>query len=157
MDTYIINLAINLAFPLLIIVLALITGTILEKRHYQSIDRREKELSHIPVLNSKQYPLDRPVEMGKFVSGSVVISIDYFKRFLAGLRQIFGGEVRSYMSLVDRGRREATLRMKEMSPDADLIVNFRIRTSSISKGRKKQVGTVEVFAYGTAIRYSKKG
>ena len=40
-----------------------------------------------------------------------------------------------------------------MAPEADLIVNFRIQTSSISKGRNKEIGTVEVFAYGTAIRY----
>jgi len=149
------DLIINLAIPLLIIIIGLITGTILEKRHYHSIDKREKKLAHLSVLNHKQYPQDQPVEMVQFVSGSVVISIDYFKRFLAGLRQIFGGEIRSYESLVDRGRREATLRMKEKCPDADLIVNLRITTSSISKGRKNKIGSVEVFAYGTAIQYSK--
>ncbi len=154
MDIYI-DPAINIGIPLLIIVIALITGTTIEKRHYRSIHKREKELLTLPVLNCKQYPVDRQVERVQFVSGSVVISIDYFKRFLAGLRQIFGGEVRSYVSLVDRGRREATLRMKEKCSDADLIVNFRIKTSSISKGRKKKIGSIEVFAYGTAIRYSK--
>ena len=148
---------INFGIPLSLIVLAFIAGDILEKRHYKSIVRREKELSRIPVLNVKRYPLDQPVEMVKFISGSVVISIDYFKRFLGKLRQIFGGEIRTYVSLVDRGRREATLRMKEKCPDADLIVNFRIKTSSISKGRRNNIGAVEVYAYGTAIRYSKSG
>ena len=118
----IISLGLNLGVPLLIIVIALITGTTVEKRHYRSIDKREKRLGKIPLLNGKKYPKDKPVAESRLVSGSVVISYDYFKRFLAGLRQIFGGEVKSYVSLLDRGRREAILRMKEKCPEADLIV-----------------------------------
>jgi uncharacterized protein YbjQ (UPF0145 family) len=144
----------NLGVPLLIIVLALITGSVIERRHYRSIDDREKRLGHIALLNSKRYPGDRPIVKSEFVEGAVVISYDYFKRFLAGLRQIFGGEVKSYVSLLDRGRREAMLRMKERCPDADLIVNLRVETSSVSKGRRKRsIGSVEVIAYGTALWY----
>jgi uncharacterized protein YbjQ (UPF0145 family) len=151
-----IQIIINLGIPVLIIGIALITGTIVEKRHYRSIDEREKKYGHIPLLNGKEYPQDRPVEKSRLVSGSVVISYDHFKRFLAGLRMVFGGEVKSYVSLVDRGRREATLRMIEKCLDADLVVNFRIETSSISKGRQKTIGAVEVFAYGTALWFSGK-
>jgi len=129
------------------------SGSILEKRHYKSIYRREAALSGIATLNSKKYPADRPVRQVEFVTGTVVVSIDYFKRFLAGLRKIFGGEVKAYVSLVDRGRREAALRLKEECPDADLIVNFRIETSSVSMGARKSLGSVEVVAYGTAIWY----
>ncbi len=144
----------NIGFPLLVIVIALITGSVLERRHYRSIDDREKRLGHIALLNGKHYPDDRPIAKSQFVEGSVVISYDYFKRFLAGLRQIFGGEVKAYVSLLDRGRREATLRMKARCPDADMIVNFRVETSSVSKGRKKRsIGSVEVIAYGTALWY----
>lgn len=150
-----ISLLINLVLPILLIVAALITGTIIEKRHYQSIDKREALLGNIVLLNGKEYPKDTPVADAQFVSGSVVISYDYFKRFLAGLRQIFGGEIKSYVSLLDRGRREAILRMKEKCPDADLIINLRLDTSSISKGRRKRgLGTIEVFAYGTALKFA---
>lgn len=148
------SIAINLGLPLFLIILALITGSIIERRHFRSIHEREREMGNIPLLSGKSYPTDRPVKNSKLVSGSVVISIDYFKRFLAGLRQIFGGEVTAYVSLVDRGRREAVLRLKEKCPNADLIVNLRIETSSISKGQGKSVGTIEVYAYGTAIYYS---
>jgi len=154
----IISVAINLGIPLLIIVIGLITGTALEKRHYRSIDAREKQYGNLPALNTRKYPTDRTVAQARFVSGSVVISYDYFKRFIAGLRMIFGGEVKSYVSLVDRGRREAVLRMKEKCATADLIVNLRIETSSISKGKKnKSLGSVEVFAYGTALWYPAVG
>jgi len=145
---------INLGIPLLIIILALFTGTIVERRHYRSIRERETKLGRVPMMNGKAYPRDRSVAKAEFVSGSVVISHDHFKRLLAALRKIFGGEIKAYVSLVDRGRREAILRLKEKCQDADLIVNLRIDTSSIAKGRSKGLGTVEVFAYGTAIWFT---
>ncbi len=151
-----IDIIIRFGIPIGIIVLALITGSIIEKKHYQSIDEREKKLGNIALLNGKKYPTDKKVVKSGFVSGSVVISYDHFKKFLAGLRMIFGGEVKSYISLIDRGRREAILRMKEKCPDADMIVNMRIETSSISKGGRNRIGSVEVFAYGTAVYYSKR-
>lgn len=149
-----IAVVINVALPIGLIILAMITGTILERRHFRRIEKREAALQNIPILNSKEYPTDYPVVESYMVAGSVVISIDYFKRFLARLRNIFGGEVRSYCSLLDRGRREAVLRMKEQWPSTDLIVNMRVETSSISKGDKKTVGTIEVLVYGTGIRYA---
>jgi len=150
-----ISLILNFVVPLVIICVAMIIGSILERRHYTSIDKRERTYGRLPLLNGKRYPTDRPITDTRLVTGSVVISYDHFKRFLAGLRMIFGGEVKSYVSLLDRGRREAVLRMKEKCPDADLIVNLRIETSSISKGnRRKGLGAVEVFAYGTALWYA---
>ena len=154
----IISLIFNLGIPLLIVVVALITGSVLEKRHYRSIDARERQYGQLPLFTGKKYPTERPIAEARFVSGSVVISYDHFKRFLAGLRMLFGGEVKSYVSLLDRGRREAILRMKETCSQADLIINMRVETSSISKGHKKRrLGAVEVFAYGTAIWYSPAG
>lgn len=148
----------NVGVPLLVIIVALISGSVLERNHYRSIDRRENALGHIALLTGRHYPVDRPVARVEFVEGAVVISYDYFKRFLAGLRQIFGGEIKAYVSLLDRGRREALLRMKAQCPDADLIVNFRIETSSISKGRsKRSIGSVEVIACGTALWYAPAG
>jgi len=79
------------------------------------------------------------------------ISVDYFKRILTSLRNFFGGNMRSYETLVDRARREAILRLKESCPDAQQIINLRLETSSIYKGQGNQIGSVEVLAYGTAI------
>lgn len=148
---------VNLFIPVAVILLAMITGGILEKRHFKSIEERERATAHVAVLSTRALP-DGAVADSRLVGGSVVISIDYFKRFLASLRNIFGGEVRSYCSLLDRARREAILRMKESCPDADLIANLRLETSSICKensGRRKSIGAVEVYAYGTAVRFAK--
>ena len=147
------EILLNLGLPIGIIVVALVVGLILEKRHYRSIRDREAKLGGIPLLNGKEYPRHAAIAEARLVEGSVVVSIDYFKRLLARLRNIFGGEVRSYVSLLDRGRREAILRMREQFPQADVIVNFRMETSSISQGKGNAIGSTEVHAYGTAIRF----
>ena len=87
------------------------------------------------------------------VTGSVVISVDYFKRLLALLRSIVGGRITAYETLLDRARREAILRMKEEAAkhNAHIIYNIRLETASISKNAAGNIGSVEVFSYGTAI------
>jgi uncharacterized protein YbjQ (UPF0145 family) len=139
------------AFSLLI--LGYGAGTLAERRHYRSIHKRETALLHLPAVTLKSvgYP-DGKVRSTKLVWGSAVISIDYFKRFLAALRNIFGGTVKSYETLIDRARREALLRMKEMAEGATVIVNVRIETATIGKkANKSAVGCLEALAYGTAL------
>ena len=141
------------AFALALLVVAYFTGKFAEKRHYLSIQQREERWLTIPATTTKHLPELPAVASADLAVGSVVVSVDHFKRFLATFRQVFGGEMKSYASVIDRGRREAILRMKESHPDADMFLNCRLETSSISKGRGKAVGCAEVVAYSTAVRF----
>ena len=82
-----------------------------------------------------------------------MISVDYFKHISAALRNLIGGRVIAYEALMDRARREAILRMKTDAKEkgASQIFNVKLETSSISKGGANQIGSVEVFAYGTGL------
>jgi len=144
-------------FFLVLLAVGYVAGTIFERRHFRSLEQREFETMHLPMISGKTLPFDPArAEAVALVSGSAVISVDYFKRFLAWLKNFFGGRIKAYETLLDRARREAILRMKELTPDADYIVNVRIETSSISKNRKKnRVSCVEAVAYGTAVRLRK--
>ena len=136
-----------------------LAGTIAEKRHFRSIERREKRSTRLPLVTmDKSIREGEAVASSRLVTGSAVISIDYFKRILAALRNIFGGEVAAYESLLDRARREALLRMKYQVPNAHAIVNVRIETSAIgnSANRKNGLGSVEALAYGTAIWFEER-
>lgn len=146
-----------LLFWLVPIMIGYLFGKRAEKKHYASIIRREKALLQLPATSSKQ-PLAAAatIERTHLATGSVVISIDYFKRILAGLRAMFGGPLQSYETLLDRARREAILRLKESCPDADEIVNLRLDTMSISNNTQNSIGSVEVLAYGTAVYYAGK-
>ena len=145
-------------FYILIILVCLgyIGGTIAEMRHYRSIVTREKQFLKLPAVTiNRMIEKDAKIKSVEMVQGSAVISVDYFKRILAGLKLIFGGEVKSYESLVDRARREATLRMKEKTPNADIILNTRIETTTIGRNanRRKSIGSIEAIAYGTSVTY----
>lgn len=143
----------NLAIFLILLMLGYGTGRYLENRHYRSILRQEEKFRQIPVIASKFPPdMEQPCKT-RLVTGNVVISVDYFKRFLANLRNITGGRVTSYESLIDRARREAILRMKKHAKDhnAQYVFNVKMETSSVFKGSGNSVGSVEVLAYGTAI------
>ena len=148
----------QLIIVIVLIGLGYVVGSIAEKKHYRSIISREAQLLHIPTVSVKNM-IEGGVDIidARMVQGSVVISIDHFKRILASLRNIFGGNVTAYESLVDRARREAILRMKEKSPNADIVLNTRIETSTIgrSANNRKSIGSIEAMAYGTAVSYRK--
>jgi uncharacterized protein YbjQ (UPF0145 family) len=127
-----------------------ISGTLLERRHYKSIREKEELFKTLPTIALKKPLNEAGIKSSRLVSGNVVISIDYFKKFLASLINFFGGNISSYETLLDRARREAILRLKEDAKDASEIINIKIETSSITKNTKS-VGSVEVLAYGTAI------
>tara|TARA_B100001105_G_C22118560_1_gene326510 strand:+ start:295 stop:525 length:231 start_codon:yes stop_codon:yes gene_type:complete len=69
------------------------------------------------------------------------------------LRNIFGGRVGAYESLLDRARREAVLRMQDEACQlgAETIYNVKYETSRIGENAAKGLGSVEVLAYGTAL------
>ena len=149
----IISLALNALIPLGLLMLGFFIGRHKEKRHYQSIRRREEALLHIPATTSWHHDTEREIEEVRLVFGSTAVSVDYFKRLLAFFRNLIGGEVKAYGSLVDRARREAILRMKESYPQSDAFINCRLATSSITTGRSRRTACVEVIAYATALRY----
>ncbi|MGD9018771.1 MAG: YbjQ family protein [Desulfuromonadales bacterium] len=140
---------------LALMVLGYTAGSIAEKRHYKSIHRREKELVKLAVVTAEGRFREGAVKDSFLVNGSTVISNDYFKRLLAILRNIVGGRVKAYESLIDRSRREAILRMKEKAraEGAHMIINLRLETSTIgrSANKKNRVGSIETLAYGTAV------
>jgi uncharacterized protein YbjQ (UPF0145 family) len=142
-----------------LVLIGLVVGRRNELKHYKSIHRREALHAGLPAIPSRQWDTDREVDAAWMESASVVISIDYFKRFAMSIRNLFGGNIRSYESLLDRARREAVLRLKEAAVEggADIIVNLRLDTSSISGAKtnsdRGSIGAVEMVASGTAIRY----
>lgn len=136
-----------------LMILGYVFGRLAETRHFQSIRKRERRLRNVLIFSSRFCPPDRVPEQTLLVTGSVVISIDYFKRFIASLRNLFGGPVTAYESLLERARREAILRMKEAAKaqGADMIVNVKMATAPISQGVYSSMGCIEVLAYGTAL------
>jgi len=121
-----------------------------EQRHIKSMNRREIPLENITINNLKK-TLNCEPQAATLLIGSVVVAHDYFRTLVIFFRKLVGGNIRHYERLVDRGRREALIRLKE---EADLcgieqVVNVRFTTTAIS-GRF--LHAVEMVAYGTGIQ-----
>jgi len=82
------------------------------------------------------------------VSGSTVRAKHVGRDIMAGLKNVFGGELRGYTELLNESRDEAISRMKAQAEEmgANAIVNVRFSTSSVA------AGAAEIYVYGTAVR-----
>lgn len=82
------------------------------------------------------------------ITGSVVMSKHIGKDFMAGMKTLVGGEIKSYTEMLDDARRIAIERMQEKAVQlgADAIVGIRLASSEIMDG------AAEVTAYGTAVK-----
>jgi uncharacterized protein YbjQ (UPF0145 family) len=84
-----------------------------------------------------------------FVRGSVVWSKHFGRDFMASMKTIVGGEIKSYTEMLTEARDIALQRMiaDAEALGADAIVCARFSTSSIMQG------AAEVMAYGTAVKF----
>jgi uncharacterized protein YbjQ (UPF0145 family) len=151
-----VGLFIQYGWPILLLLGAYLVGTLIEKRHFRSIRQREEEYRAMPVVSFDTMPDDWHAGATALVSGSIVVSLDYFKRVIAGLRALFGGRIKTYEPLLDRARREALLRMIEDARDQgfDAVFNVRLQTSRLANswGEGNSVAGVEMLAFGTAVK-----
>ena len=154
------NLFLNFGLPLLLLMTAYFIGNMIERRHFSDIRSRETEYLGYPVVSFDTMPADWNVSDSTMVTGSIVVSLDYFKRVIAGLRGLVGGRVKTYEPLLERARREALLRMTESAREQgyDAIFNVRLETSRLANSRGDGNGTagVEMLAFGTAVRFASR-
>lgn len=143
------QLLIGLAFTIGLLVLGYAVGSMREHRHLAELDRREQDAAAIVAVDIATLPPGVHAAGGALVMGEVVIAADYFKSFVAGLRNLIGGEIKTYQTMLTRARREARLRMVEEARalGANLVVNVRYEWSEVGP----TTPSAEIFCYGTAI------
>jgi len=81
------------------------------------------------------------------VQGNTIRAKHVGRDIMAGLKNIFGGELKGYTELLSESRKEATDRMVKQAEafGANAILNVRYSTSSVTQG------AAELYAYGTAV------
>ena len=155
----VINLVVYVGLPLLVLFIGWLIGRIQERRHIASLERRESALSRVEVCDLRSPPgfaeSDGPCEL---VCGEAVIASDAFKRWLFALKNIVGGESKTFRVLFDRARREALLRMKKRAAElgCNAVCNVRYDSSDIGGNAggsaKKSSEMAVVLVSGTAWR-----
>ena len=140
---------------LIVLLLGLVFWKLAEKKHYKSIVEREEKYKDIAVISDRDLRAIKSIKaIGQMQTGGTVVAIDSFKKLMAGFVNIFGWKMKSYESLLDRARREATLQVKEKAFNkwCNCLVNLRIETSSITKNAKQKIWSVEAMAYATIAK-----
>lgn len=157
----VVGLLAQLGIPLGLILLGLIAGRAVERAHFSELRRREEEVAHMLVSDIRTFPggVDTSLQPEMIIS-QAVIATDYLKSFLAGLRKILGGELTSYLSLMERARREALLRVLEeaRAKGYDAVCNVRLDTADIGGAvAAKGVVMVAVVVSATGYKRSAEG
>jgi uncharacterized protein YbjQ (UPF0145 family) len=145
----------QIGFFVVLLLVGLTIGRANERRHFRELVALEARLQDIAVDSGRGDADVGAYRTGALVVGSVVIAEDYFKRIAATLRSLVGGRVRSYESLIERGRREAIVRMKAEARKlgAARVANVRLETASLAEDRtgRGPMFSAEFIAYGTAL------
>lgn len=150
MNNSLTQMLINYAPFILLFAAGWFFGSRHERQHLAQLSIAEQELSHIMVSSERFYVPKLVADTeGELVLGSVVIAQDYFKMIIARLLSIFGKNLTTYETLLDRARREALVRMRTeaQAKGYNHIYGLRLEVSNIN-----QLGSmVEAIAYGTAV------
>ena len=100
------------------------------------------------VTTTETIPGKETTEVLGLVRGNTVRARNVGRDITQSLRNVTGGELKAYSTLMTRARDEAQDRMEAEAEelDANAVVNLRFATSQVAGN------AAEVLAYGTAVR-----
>jgi uncharacterized protein YbjQ (UPF0145 family) len=112
------------------------------------IQQPETHASLVATVSTETIPGREIVEVLGIARGNTVKARNVGRDITQGIRNLAGGELTAYSTLLSQARDEAIERMEAhaVAMGGDAVVNVRMETSEITKGAS------EVIAYGTAVR-----
>ena len=100
----------------------------------------------------------RQVTSSGLIYASGVFGPSYWQLMIAWVNNLTGGSVTVFQKVISAGRAEVMQRLRENAIEAgwDDVVNVRIDTADMTpqSSQRGRIRGVEVFAYGTGIKYS---
>ena len=111
-----------------------------------------EHLSDIIVVSSNHIPGYEVLETCGFCYGLTVRSRGAGGQIGAGIRSMFGGEIKEYVKMMEESRDESLYRMIDHAKDmgANAIISVRFDSNEVSNVMQ------EILAYGTAVIVRKK-
>lgn len=102
----------------------------------------------ILTTTTSEIPGKKVAKILGVVKGNTIRARHVGRDIAAGLKNIIGGEIKSYTEMTEKARDEAFNRMVNQAVDlgADAIINIRFATSMV------MTGAAEMLAYGTAVK-----
>ena len=121
--------------------------------------RERSSIEHFgkdPLSTLKGHHIVGGIKETGLVYASVVFAPSHWQLLISWINQIFGGRIDVIHRVISVGRAEAKQRLREKAQEAgwDDVLNVRIDTAEMTPASKpKGTKAVEVFAYGTGIKF----
>lgn len=101
------------------------------------------------ILVNTDFITGKELETLSLVKGSTIRAKHLGRDILSGFKSLVGGELSSYVDMINESRAIATKRAVEEAEKlgADAVINIRYATSAVMQG------AAEIMVYGTAVKF----
>ena len=146
-------------YPIMFLYGVIFSERNLNKRMSELVLRERASIDHFgkdPLSTLKGSHIVGGIKETGLVYASVVFSPSHWQLMIAWINQLFGGRIDVIHRVISVGRAEAKQRLREQAQAAgwDDVLNVRIDTAEMTPASKpKGTKAVEVFAYGTGIKF----
>ena len=148
----------SVAYPLMLIWAVLFSGKKLDRQIADTVQREGQTLAtrgRDPLTTiDGGYRTD--ITSCGIVWAGVVYGPSHWFLWRGWLNNLIGGRIDIFQKVISAGRAEAMQRLREqaVAHGYEDVINVRIDTSDMApQGAKKSIKAVEVFAYGTGVKY----
>ena len=128
-----------------------VTAHLLVRRHRRRLEAGEAQKT-LPVVLTRA-PVAEDSGRARFVWSSVVISHAAVRSLPVLWRRLVGGRIGALERMLERGRREAVLRLRKAAhaQGCDCVIGVRFAAQGIGIGSDGGFLGVEILAYGTGL------
>ncbi|MAV60333.1 MAG: hypothetical protein CND89_00285 [Marine Group II euryarchaeote MED-G38] len=145
-------------YPTMLLWAFLFSGKKLDNMILNTAERESQIFSQLgkDPLSTVDGGYRKDVNKAGIVWSGAVYGPSHWHLLIAWINNLFGGSVDIFQKVISAGRAESMQRLRETAirEGWDEVINVRIDTAVMSPGtNKKGIRAVEVFAYGTGIKY----
>ena len=149
----------GVSYPVMFVIGALTSGSRMDKRMRGLVVREQASIDHFgrdPLSSLRGTHIVGGVAETGLVYSSIVYAPSHWQLLIAWFNNLVGGRVGILHSVVAVARAEAKQRLREKAQEMgwEEVLNVRLDTAEMTPtSAKKGIRAVEIFAYGTGIRY----
>ena len=150
----------GVSYPVMFVIGALTSSSRMDKRMRGLVVREQASIDHFgrdPLSSLRGTHIVGGVAETGLVYSSIVYAPSHWQLLVAWFNNLVGGRVGILHSVVAVARAEAKQRLREKAQEMgwEEVLNVRLDTAEMTPtSAKKGIRAVEIFAYGTGIRYS---
>jgi len=149
----------SVAYPLMLIWAVLFSGKKLDQQIADTVQREGQTLATLgrDPLTTIDGGYRTDITSCGIVWAGVVFGPSHWHLLIGFLNNLIGGSIDIFQKVISAGRAEAMQRLREnaLRDGWEDVINVRIDTSDMTpQGARKSIKAVEVFAYGTGVKYT---